>query len=63
VSLLALLTFEALGHREQSLSLLTGSPSILLRSIVVQVNRYPELAELRHEPRYLTLIDSNHIRQ
>jgi tetratricopeptide (TPR) repeat protein len=63
VSLLALLTFEALEHREQSLSLLAGSSSILLRSILVQVNRYPELAGLRHEPRYLTLIDSNHIRQ
>jgi tetratricopeptide (TPR) repeat protein len=49
----AVLTYEALGRREQSLSVLASSPSIIVR-----LNRYPELADLRHDSRFLKLLSS-----
>jgi tetratricopeptide (TPR) repeat protein len=48
--MLAVLTYEALGRREQSLGLLPGSPSIL-----GQVDRCLELADLRRDPRFQEL--------
>ena len=54
--ILAVLTYEALGRREQSLGLLTSSPAVL-----GQLKRYPELADLRRDPRFLQLLSSNHI--
>jgi len=62
LSLVALLTYEVIGLRGRSLDLLEGSSSTLFRSIMVQAERYPELAGLRHEPRYMKLVDSNHVR-
>jgi eukaryotic-like serine/threonine-protein kinase len=56
VSLMAVLTYEALGRREQTLALLTRLPTVL-----GQLNRYPELADLRRDPRFLQLLSSNHI--
>ena len=60
--LVALLTYEVIGLRGRSLDLLEGSSSTLFRSIKVQAERYPELAGLRREPRYMKLVDSNHVR-
>jgi Flp pilus assembly protein TadD/TolB-like protein len=54
--LMAVLTYEALGHREQSLSVLASAPSIIVR-----LNRYPELAELRRDPRFLKLLGSKDV--
>ncbi len=54
--ILAVLTYEALGRREQSLGLLTSSPAVL-----GQLKRYPELADLRRDPRFLQLLSSNHV--
>jgi tetratricopeptide (TPR) repeat protein len=56
VSLMAVLTYEALGRREQTLALLTRLPTVL-----GQLNRYPELADLRSDPRFLQLLSSNNI--
>ena len=58
VSLMAVLTYEALGSREKTLALLTRLPTVL-----GQLNRYPELADLRRDPRFLQLLSSNHIQQ
>jgi serine/threonine-protein kinase len=58
VCLMAVLTFEELGRREQTLALLTRLPAVL-----GQLNRYPELADLRRDPRFLQLLSSNHIQQ
>jgi serine/threonine protein kinase/tetratricopeptide (TPR) repeat protein len=56
--LMAVLTYEALGHRDQTLGILANSPAVL-----DQLNRYPELADLRRDPRFLQLLSSNHIQQ
>jgi len=53
---MAVMTYEALGHREKSLRLLTSSPTVL-----GQLKRYPELADLRRDPRFLQLLSSNHV--
>lgn len=53
---LAVWTYEALGHRDQSLQLLAKSPSILH-----QIKTVPELAELRRDPRFTELLASNHV--
>ena len=52
IVLLSLLTFEALDLRERSLGLLAGSSPVLVRSLIVQAERYPELADLRQDSRY-----------
>jgi tetratricopeptide (TPR) repeat protein len=54
--LTAVLTYEALGRREQTLSLLTSSPAVL-----AQLKRYPEVADLRRDPRFQQLLSSNHV--
>lgn len=59
VRLIALLTFEVLDLRRRSIVLLTDSEAMLRRSLILQVERYPELAGLRHEPRYRELASSN----
>jgi serine/threonine protein kinase/Flp pilus assembly protein TadD len=56
--LMAVLTYEALGHREVTLSFLPSSPAVL-----PQLNRYPELADLRRDPRFVQLLSSNHVQQ
>ena len=58
VCLMAVLTYEELGRREQTLALLTRLPAVL-----GQLNRYPELADLRRDPRFLQLLSSNHVQQ
>ncbi|MGD0298103.1 MAG: protein kinase [Bryobacteraceae bacterium] len=56
--LIAVLTYEALRHREDTLGLLTSSPAVL-----PQLSRYPELADLRRDPRFVQLLSSNHVQQ
>jgi tetratricopeptide (TPR) repeat protein len=52
----AVSTFEALGRRDQSLQLLAKSPAILR-----QIRTFPELADLRRDPRFIELLASNHV--
>jgi serine/threonine protein kinase len=52
----AVLTYEALGHRDQSLRLLARSPSILR-----EIKSVPELADLHRDPRFIELLASNHV--
>lgn len=52
----AVLAYEALGHRDQSLDLLAKSPSILR-----QINAVPTLADLQRDPRFQELLASNHV--
>jgi tetratricopeptide (TPR) repeat protein/TolB-like protein len=59
VCLMTVLTYETLGgRRKEALDLLANSPSIL-----IQLIRYPELADLRHDPRFQQLLSSNHVHQ
>jgi eukaryotic-like serine/threonine-protein kinase len=56
---MAVLTYEALGgeeHRKRTLDLLASSPPLL-----ADVKSFPELADLRRDPRYLKLLSSNHV--
>lgn len=53
---MAMLTYEALGRRDQSLQLLAKFPAILR-----QLNLLPELADLRRDPRFTELSASNHV--
>jgi serine/threonine protein kinase len=52
----AVLTYEVLGRRDQSLELLTRAPTILS-----QLNRYIELADLEHDPRLQELSGKNRV--
>jgi serine/threonine protein kinase len=51
----AVLTYEAIGRRDQSLRLLANSPTILR-----QIRSFPELADLSRDPRFIELLASNH---
>jgi tetratricopeptide (TPR) repeat protein len=53
---MAVWTYEALGHRDQSLQLLAKSPSVLR-----ELPAIPELADLRRDPRFTELLASNHV--
>ncbi len=53
---MAILTYEALGRRDQSLQLLAKSPSIL-----PGIKSLPELADLRRDPRFTELVATNHV--
>jgi hypothetical protein len=50
----AVLTYEVLGRRDQSLELLARAPAIL-----GQLNRYVELADLQNDPRLQELESKN----
>lgn len=54
---MAALTYEALGRRDDTLGLLARSPA----AMVHQLNRYPEVAELRRDPRFLQVLASKHV--
>ncbi len=48
----AILTYEALGEREASLAILNRSP----RQQVMDISRWPDLADLRNDSRFLQLL-------
>ncbi len=52
----AVLAYEALNQRDQTLDLLAKSPAILK-----QMGFFPELAGLRRDSRYIELLTNNHI--
>ena len=51
--LLAVLTYEAVGRRDEAFRVLANSPSTVTR-----LNRYPELADFRHDPRFIEIASS-----
>lgn len=51
---MAALTYEALGRRDDTLSVLAGSPEGVLRDI----GRWPDVADLRKDSRFLQLLTS-----
>jgi len=57
VSWMAALTYEALGERDRTLSLVQDAPEWLLS----RLNRFPDLADLRKDLRFQQLIVSHHI--
>ena len=54
---MAALTYEALGRRDDTLGLLARSPA----GMVYQLNRYPEVADLRRDSRFLQILASKHV--
>ncbi len=54
---MAALTYETLGRREDTLGILAKSPA----GMVLQLNRYPDVAELRRDPRFLQVLASKHV--
>jgi len=55
---MAALTYEALGRREQALSLLKDAPLAAIRD----VGGSPDMADLRRDPRFLELLDERKLR-
>src|SRR5262249_24940332 len=49
---MAVRTYEALGRREQALSVLEHAPAALIGDI----GRYPDMADLGHDPRFRQLV-------
>jgi tetratricopeptide (TPR) repeat protein len=55
---MAALTYEALEEHDRTLALIRDAPGALLD----RLNRFPDLAELRADPRFQQLVGSHHIR-
>jgi tetratricopeptide (TPR) repeat protein/TolB-like protein len=53
----AALTYEALGKRDATLSLLTSASP----ELSADLNRWPDLAGLQSDPRFIQLLISNHV--
>jgi Flp pilus assembly protein TadD len=51
------LTYEALGKRESTLAALSAAPA----ELIADVSRWPDVADLRHDPRFVQLLRSNPI--
>ena len=54
-------TYEALGLREATLELLQTTQQNMLPGLLAELSRYPEVAALRKDPRFLQLMASNHV--
>jgi serine/threonine-protein kinase len=54
---IAVQTYQALGQRDRALALLQDAPA----SILDRINRFPDLADLRSDPRFLQLLASHHV--
>jgi tetratricopeptide (TPR) repeat protein len=52
---MAVMTYEALGRRDSALTVLKGAPAELLADL----NRWPDAADLRRDPRFLKLLVRN----
>ena len=48
---MAVLTYEALGLRKETISVLTGTP----HEVIADLGRYPDLADLHKDPRFIEL--------
>ena len=48
-------TYEALGLRESSLAVLGSSPGAMLPGLLAELSRYPEVADLSKDSRFLQL--------
>ena len=55
---MVVLTYEALGRRDLTLPLLEDAPA----SILDRLNRFPDLADLRADPRFKQLLVTHNIR-
>jgi serine/threonine protein kinase/Flp pilus assembly protein TadD len=51
-------TYEALHRREQTINFLASLPPALVHSVAEELTDYPEMAELRRNPRFLQLLES-----
>ena len=49
---MAVVTYEALGRREAAMAVLSSAPAELLADL----NRWPDAADLRRDPRFLELL-------
>jgi Flp pilus assembly protein TadD len=56
---MAVATYERIGLREQTLALLGSTPLDMLPGLLAQLNRYPEMAGLRTDPRFIQLRGSH----
>jgi hypothetical protein len=52
---MAVLTYEALGRREFSLSALSGAS----REFLADMNRWPDVSDLQRDPRFVQILISN----
>jgi Flp pilus assembly protein TadD/tRNA A-37 threonylcarbamoyl transferase component Bud32 len=51
VRFMAVLTYEALGLRKETLAVLSGTP----HEVIADLGRYPDLADLHQDPRFIEL--------
>ena len=54
-------TYEVLGLRESTLELLRSSPQSMLPGLLAELSRFPDVADLRKDSRFLQLMASNHV--
>ena len=52
ICFLAVLTYEAIGDRSQTLALLREAPA----AVTADINRWPEVADLHSDSRFLELL-------
>jgi serine/threonine-protein kinase len=55
---MAAVTYEALGRRNETLSVLASSPA----GVLADLSRWPDVADLRQDSRFLTLLTSHGIK-
>jgi serine/threonine protein kinase/Flp pilus assembly protein TadD len=55
----AVWTYEALGQREEALAVLRVSPD----DVLLHAARWPDLADLRHDPRFQELLLAHHVKE
>jgi serine/threonine protein kinase len=55
---MAAVTYEALGKRDQTLSVLAGSPA----GVLADLSRWPDVADIRRDSRFLELLTSHGIK-
>ena len=52
---MAISTYEVLGLREETFGVLGSSPAGMLPNLLAEINRHPEMAGLRTDPRFFQL--------
>ena len=56
---IAVLTYEALGRRQDSLAVLAATP----KDVIADLSRWPEVDDLHRDPRFIQLLASHQIKQ